>query len=254
MRLNELVRDDHRPRRGVRRVALLAERDGHAVGRRAVGLADRRPPPDRQLLRPRRPGRHDADVHGLGAGGRRRRAYAGTRVFDDRGARRAWRSMRALTPRAAGADDPGHRAARRGLHRRLPRQLRDARTRASATASSRPPSSGCCSTLLETYVGRIRPGHAGAAAGGGDAPPGGHLVRLDGRHRRGQRLLLPRSTARSCSSSSTTSAGSSFDNDAPSRHHIHTVVRTPNGNDYGADLLRQHHARFDHTRADHQHP
>ncbi|HUE97595.1 MAG TPA: DUF3500 domain-containing protein [Longimicrobiaceae bacterium] len=27
----------------------------------------------------------------------------------------------------------------------------------------------------------------------------------------------------------------------PLRAHIHTVVRTPNGNDYGADLLRQHH-------------
>ena len=44
-----------------------------------------------------------------------------------------------------------------------------------------------------------------------------------------------------------------FDNDAPSRHHIHTVVRTPNGNDYGRDLLRQHHARFDHAHADHHH-
>ncbi len=27
----------------------------------------------------------------------------------------------------------------------------------------------------------------------------------------------------------------------PGRQHIHTVVRTPNGNDYGKDLLRQHH-------------
>ena len=27
---------------------------------------------------------------------------------------------------------------------------------------------------------------------------------------------------------------------APSRDHVHTVVRTPNGNDYGKDLLRQH--------------
>jgi len=26
----------------------------------------------------------------------------------------------------------------------------------------------------------------------------------------------------------------------PTRDHIHTVVRTPNGNDYGKDLLRQH--------------
>ena len=28
--------------------------------------------------------------------------------------------------------------------------------------------------------------------------------------------------------------------DRPSRNHVHTVVRTPNGNDYGKDLLRQH--------------
>ena len=28
---------------------------------------------------------------------------------------------------------------------------------------------------------------------------------------------------------------------APGRRHIHTVVRTPNGNDYGKDLLRQHY-------------
>lgn len=28
--------------------------------------------------------------------------------------------------------------------------------------------------------------------------------------------------------------------DRPTRAHIHTVVRTPNGNDYGKDLLRQH--------------
>src|SRR4029453_4984513 len=44
-----------------------------------------------------------------------------------------------------------------------------------------------------------------------------------------------------------------FDSDAPSRTHIHTVVRTPNGNDYGRDLLRQHHEQFDHSRADHHH-
>ena len=37
-----------------------------------------------------------------------------------------------------------------------------------------------------------------------------------------------------------------FDNEVPSRHHVHTVVRTPNGGDYGADLLEEHHARFDH--------
>src|SRR6516162_580783 len=36
-------------------------------------------------------------------------------------------------------------------------------------------------------------------------------------------------------------------NDEPTRDHIHTVVRTPNGNDYGKDLLRQHYARHDHS-------
>jgi hypothetical protein len=36
--------------------------------------------------------------------------------------------------------------------------------------------------------------------------------------------------------------GIALDNDSLSRQHIHTVVRTPNGNDYGKDLLRQHYA------------
>ena len=42
-----------------------------------------------------------------------------------------------------------------------------------------------------------------------------------------------------------------FDNVVPSHHHIHTIIRTPNGGDYGADLLRQHHERFDHSRGRH---
>jgi hypothetical protein len=32
----------------------------------------------------------------------------------------------------------------------------------------------------------------------------------------------------------------------PSREHIHSVVRTPNGNDYGKDLLRQHLEKHPH--------
>ena len=43
-----------------------------------------------------------------------------------------------------------------------------------------------------------------------------------------------------------------LDNDSPTRHHVHTVVRTPNGGDYGADLLAEHHARFDHTTGRHR--
>jgi hypothetical protein len=35
--------------------------------------------------------------------------------------------------------------------------------------------------------------------------------------------------------------------DAPNREHIHVVVRTPNGNDYGKDLLRQHYLTHPHT-------
>jgi hypothetical protein len=33
---------------------------------------------------------------------------------------------------------------------------------------------------------------------------------------------------------------------APTREHIHCVIRTPNGNDYGKDLLRQHYERHKH--------
>jgi len=34
---------------------------------------------------------------------------------------------------------------------------------------------------------------------------------------------------------------------APHRQHIHAVVRTPNGNDYGKDLLRQHYVDHPHN-------
>jgi hypothetical protein len=33
----------------------------------------------------------------------------------------------------------------------------------------------------------------------------------------------------------------------PFREHIHAVMRTPNGNDYGKDLLRQHYLQHPHT-------
>jgi hypothetical protein len=41
--------------------------------------------------------------------------------------------------------------------------------------------------------------------------------------------------------------GIALDNDEPTRNHIHTLVRTPNGNDYGRDLLRQHYLQCDHS-------
>jgi hypothetical protein len=47
-----------------------------------------------------------------------------------------------------------------------------------------------------------------------------------------------------------------FDNNTPSRDHIHTLVRTPNGKDYGKDLLRQHYLQWhadDHGTHTHSH-
>ena len=37
------------------------------------------------------------------------------------------------------------------------------------------------------------------------------------------------------------------DRNQPTRQHIHCVVRTPNGNDYGKDLLRQHYQAHPHA-------
>ena len=45
--------------------------------------------------------------------------------------------------------------------------------------------------------------------------------------------------------------GVAFELDEPYRDHIHTVVRTPNGNDYGKDILRQHYALFSHENGRH---
>lgn len=42
-----------------------------------------------------------------------------------------------------------------------------------------------------------------------------------------------------------------FDNLVPSENHIHSILRTPNGGDDGADLLRQHYERFDHSHGSH---
>jgi hypothetical protein len=106
--------------------------------------------------------------------------------------------------------------------------------------------------VLETYVGRIRPGHAGVrldevkryvaethfAWMGGADEAGVFYYRIHS-----PVILIEFDHQR----------GIAFDNDTPSRQHIHTVVRTPNGNDYGRDLLRQHHARFDHARPGHRH-
>jgi hypothetical protein len=101
--------------------------------------------------------------------------------------------------------------------------------------------------LIETYVSRIRPGHAEvrleevqqhladtyfAWMGGCDEDAVFYyrvhspVVIIEFDHQ----------------------AGIALDNDEPSRNHIHTVVRTPNGNDYGKDLLRLHYQTHPHHR------
>jgi hypothetical protein len=44
-----------------------------------------------------------------------------------------------------------------------------------------------------------------------------------------------------------------LNNSQPEKFHVHTIVRTPNGNDYGMDLLRLHYETAPHHKADHQH-
>lgn len=44
-----------------------------------------------------------------------------------------------------------------------------------------------------------------------------------------------------------------YDNREPSRRHVHTIVRTPNGNDYGRSLLLEHYRQHDHIDPDSRH-
>jgi hypothetical protein len=44
-----------------------------------------------------------------------------------------------------------------------------------------------------------------------------------------------------------------LNNPTPEKFHVHTIVRTPNGNDYGADLLRLHYETAPHHNTAHHH-
>ena len=178
--------------------------------------------------------------------------YAGTRVFQAEEAH-GLALMRALT---------AEQRVKATVSKDLPREIftaafRDnfemqyAGIRYDALSS---PQQALLLEVIQTYVGNIRPGHAEvrmaeverhlsdtyfAWMGGIDEDSVFYyrvhspviLVEFD--HQRGIALRT----------------------EQPSRNHIHTVVRTPNGNDYGKDLLRQHHQQFDHTRlgSGHQH-
>jgi hypothetical protein len=101
-------------------------------------------------------------------------------------------------------------------------------------------------SLLATYTGRIRPGHAEIRYSEAKR----HLSEthfawigpFDDTSPFYYRILSPVILVEFDHQS-----GIVYDNDTPSRDHIHTVVRTPNGNDYGKDLLRQHYIQHDHS-------
>jgi hypothetical protein len=106
--------------------------------------------------------------------------------------------------------------------------------------------------LLGTYLGRLRPGHAeirwAEVRRRLDATWFAWMGTFDDTSPFYYRVVSPVILVEFDHQS-----GIVYDNDGPSRDHIHTVVRTPNGNDYGKDLLRQHYARHDHSHPAHSH-
>jgi hypothetical protein len=170
--------------------------------------------------------------------------HAGTRVFEAEEAK-GFALMRALSP---------EQQVQATIGKDLPMEVFAAAYRDNLTLNYQgirydrltPDQQSLLLDLINVYVGRIRPGHAEirldeveahlhetwfAWMGNCDAASPFYyrihspaiLIEFD--HQRGIAL----------------------DNDEPSRNHIHTLVRTPNGNDYGKDLLRQHYEQHDHS-------
>jgi hypothetical protein len=98
-------------------------------------------------------------------------------------------------------------------------------------------------SLLETYLGKVRPGHAEIKL----AEAKRHLSETHFAWMGGtddDSVFYYRIHSPVVLIEFDHESGIAFDNPEPTRTHIHTVVRTPNGNDYGRDLLRQHYERF----------
>ena len=176
--------------------------------------------------------------------------YAGTRVFQTE-ERQGLSLMRSLTP---------EQRQRAIIGTELPGEVLTAAFRDNFEMKFQGIASGDLTTMqqrmlldvIDTYVARMRPGHS-------------EVRRNEVKRHLGQTFFAWMGSTDDDSVfyyrvhspviliEFDHQRGIAFDNDAPSRQHVHTVVRTPNGNDYGRDLLRQHHERFDHTKADHTH-
>jgi hypothetical protein len=170
--------------------------------------------------------------------------YAGTRVFEAEEAR-GYALMRALSPEQQAK-------ARIGLQ--LPFDVVATAFRDNIVLKPEgirwgelaPEQQALLLRLVETYVGRIRPGHAEIRLEEVKA----HLAdtwfawigACDEESPFYYRVLSPVILIEFDHQ-----PGIALDNDEPSRHHVHTLVRTPNGNDYGRDLLRQHYEQHDHS-------
>ena len=176
--------------------------------------------------------------------------YAGTRVFQAE-EERGYELMRAL---------PAEARARATIGHDLPSELFTAafndnrRIEPAGIRYDELPPEGRerLLALLATYTGRIRPGHAEVRYAEVkrhlDDTTFAWIGHFDDASPFYYRVLSPVILVEFDHQS-----GIVFDNDTPSRDHIHTVVRTPNGNDYGKDLLRQHYAHHDHKHEDHAH-
>jgi hypothetical protein len=101
-------------------------------------------------------------------------------------------------------------------------------------------------SLIGLYTGRLRPGHADVRYAEAKRHLGDTMFAWIGPFDETSpfyyRILSPVILVEFDHQS-----GIVYDNDTPSRDHIHTVVRTPNGNDYGKDLLHQHYTQHEHS-------
>jgi hypothetical protein len=104
--------------------------------------------------------------------------------------------------------------------------------------------------LIEVYTGRLRPGHAevwlNAIRRQLDET---HFMWMGGTD--GDAVFYYRIHSPVILIEFDHQPGVCFDSNAPTPVHIHTVTRSPNGNDYGRDYLRQHYARFPHVNGEH---
>ena len=182
--------------------------------------------------------------------------YAGTRVFDDE-ERHGLELVRDLSPQQAAKAIlfPSTRSTDLPPERWHPtegriqaRAFRDNLTlpyEGLPASELSKPQQDKLRTLIETYVGRMRPEHAKLRMQEVEAHlDEAHLVWMGGTS--DEDVFYYRVHSPVILIEFDHLRGIAFDNDEPSKLHVHTVVRTPNGNDYGKDLLRQHHERF-HT-------